>query len=189
MPTAWSRAPATPPATCSGRRCRFSSAPRACRSCPRSLRFPCPTAPMARTAPSSSPTAPSTPTPAPTSSLRSPCRRHAAGRRSCRRPRAWRCCRSRARAAPSTTTPRSSPKQPPRPASLPPTWRSTASCSSTPRWFPASRRPRQRTPRLQARPTCLSSPTSTPATSATRSPSVWVAPRQSDPCCRASPPR
>ena len=56
----------------------------------------------------------------------------------------------------------------------PPIWMWTASCSSTPPSLPAWPAPSALTPRWPAMPTPSSSRTSTPAISATRSPSAWL---------------
>ena len=58
-------------------------------------------------------------------------------------------------------------------------------CSSTPLFPPVWRRPSALTPRWPAMPTPSSSPTSTPATSATRLLSAWAASRPMAPSCWA----
>lgn len=66
---------------------------------------------------------------------------------------------------------------------------SMATCSSTPPSFPPSPSSRPPAPPLPARPTCLCSPISRPATSATSWSSASPAPTLTAPSCRASPSR
>ena len=66
---------------------------------------------------------------------------------------------------------------------------SMATCSSTPLSFPPSPSSRPPAPPLPARPTCLCSPISRPATSATSWSSASPAPTLTAPSCRASPSR
>ena len=92
-------------------------------------------------------------------------------------------------ARPAATRPRRCRRPRPLPRRRRPSSPSTATCSSTPpscpRW-PPSRPPTARWP---ATPTCWSSPTSRPATSATSSSSALATPRRTAPSCRASPSR